>query len=272
MDDNTEGLIIWKWETLSWSGDWAQLCQLFLHPKAALKRSEVCPWTSPCPKGKQNSICCLLLLITPDAHAVLAFFPCPGLGVRGTLLCPSCCPPALPLWATTLGHSWTPLSDHVQDEHSLFRSILGFSAPSPDVLDAGKGKWESMCLAENNLGGFVWGQDLCSLGLSYHEEDMSQCCVSWGLVPTSQQETSAAAHSWLVYFSSLSIHTKCLKHSAVLVPWDIREMHCQMCHISSKTLLRPHEILLLSNNGLRASIRPHYTPQIISKWQRHDSG
>lgn len=41
-----------------------------------------------------------------------------------------------------------------------------------------------------------------------------------------------------------------------------------MGHMSSKMLLRPHEILLLSNNGLRASLRPHYNPRIISKWQR----
>lgn len=96
--------------------------------------------------------------------------------------------------------------------------------------------------------------------------------VSWGSVPASREKIAAAARSLLVYFSRLSIHTECVNHFSILVPQDIREiqphMHFQTCHTSSEMLLRPHEILLLSNNGLRASQRPHYTPQIISKWQR----
>lgn len=71
---------------------------------------------------------------------------------------------------------------------------------------------------------------------------MSHCCVSWGLVPASQPQIPAVAHSWLVYFSSLSICTKCLKHFSVLVPWDIRDihphMHCQMCHMNSKIVVK----------------------------------
>lgn len=214
-------------------------------------------------------------------------------------------PPGLPLRMTTLGHSGTPLShpnslgrvcwraftSPVSQTQTWARGAQGpllwpcprwtsffsdpfwGSVPHPQLSwIAGKGKWESVCLAGNNPGGFVVGQDLWSLGLGYHREDMSHCCVSWGLVPASQRQTPAVAHSWLVYFSSLSICTKCLKHFSVLVPRGIRDihphMHCQMCHMSSKMLLRPHEILLLSNNGLRASLRPHYTPQIISKWQR----
>lgn len=103
---------------------------------------------------------------------------------------------------------------------------------------------------------------------------MLHCCVSWGWVPASQQQTPAITYSCLVYFSSHSIHSKHLKYFSVLVPWEIRDihphMHCQMCHMSSK-MLRPHKILLLSNNGLRASLRPHYTLQIICKWQRQMS-
>lgn len=116
----------------------------------------------------------------------------------------------------------------------------------------------------------LWGAGIYKvLGLATTEKTCPTAACPGGLVPASQWQNPAVAHSCLVYFSSLSIHTECLKLFSVLVPQDIRDihphMHCQTCHMSSTMLLRPHEILLLSNNGLRASLRPHYTLQIISK-------
>lgn len=306
MDDSTEGVAIWKWESLSWSGDCGPSCASCSCPLRQYSKGQSCA-LGPFPAQKESSTPSIASSLWSPLVLVqfLPFFPIlvlvSALVPEGPFCIPPAALPAQPLWMTMLGHSRTLLFhpnsfgwlSHLQlarPSHepggaqgplvwpcprwtSFFLDTFWGSVPHPQLSwIAGKGKWESMCLDGNNLGGFVGGRDLWRLGLDYHGEDMSYCCVSWGLVPASQQQNPAAAHSWLVYFSSLSIRTKCLNPFSILVPWDVRDihphMHCQMCHMSSKMLLRPHEILLLSNNGLRASLRPHYTPQIISKWQR----
>lgn len=87
-------------------------------------------------------------------------------------------------------------------------------------------------------------------------------------VPASQQQVSA--HSLLVYFISISTCTKSVNHFYILVPQDIKHIHLhkhfQMCNVSLKDVVKTHEILLLNNNELCASWRPHYTLQIFSKW------
>lgn len=68
--------------------------------------------------------------------------------------------------------------------------------------------------------------------------------------PTSALEVSPrqsaagcwAAHSLLIYFSSISTSTKSVNHFYILVPQDIKHihlhMHFQMCNVRSKMLLR----------------------------------
>lgn len=178
--------MMWKWETPSWSGDWGPSCDSCSYtPRQHLKEQSCAPGLLPAQKESRtpsiaSSWSPLMLM------QFLPFFPVLALVPEG----PFCVPPAAPQhylcepphWATAGLRSLTMSKINILCSDPFWGSVL-----HPQISwIAGKGKWESVCLAENYLGGFVWGQDLCSLGLCYYKEDMSQCCVSWGLVSTSQ--------------------------------------------------------------------------------------